>query len=133
MPTFLGGNFAPPLSDEKLSAYRAIVDTLPPSPVKDAMTALLQCCEHWWALPEPQGTKTRAHPSGRGLVVELQVDHAKELDDLIPWKHEIEAVAKLFDGIDPVSEKATRDAAHHLLWHVVELDLGREPLTADKL
>jgi 3-oxoacyl-(acyl-carrier-protein) synthase len=27
----------------------------------------------------------------------------------------------------------TRDAAHHLLWHVNELDLGREPITSDKL
>jgi hypothetical protein len=34
---------------------------------------------------------------------------------------------------DTPSQKSLRDAAFHLLWHVVELDKDREPITADKL
>ena len=133
MLSFIGGNFAPPLSDEKFAAYKALVAVLPASPVRDAMTGLLRCCEKWWQLPEPAGTAIRAHPSGRGVVVALQDDHAAHLDDLIPWDYELEAAQKLFDTIDPVGDKALRDAAFHLLWHVKELSLGREPLTNDLL
>jgi hypothetical protein len=129
--SYIGGNFAPPLSDEKLAAYTALVAGLKPSPVRDAMTSLLRCCAKWWELPEPAGTAARAHPSGRGVVVPLAPGHAKDLDDLIPWGHELKAAEELLDGIDPVGDKALRDAAFHLLWHVKELDLGREPLTND--
>jgi len=128
----IGGCFAPPLSDEKLASYREMVALLPPSPVKDAMTTMLRCCERWWELPEPSGTATRPHPL-RGTVVAIQDDHAKVLDEIIPWGYEIKAAQELFDTINPVADKELRDAAFHLLWHVVELDMGREPLTNDKL
>jgi hypothetical protein len=133
MHQFIGGSFAPPLSDEKFAAYKALAAGLPPSPVKDAMAGMIRCCEAWWGLPEPAGTAVRAHPSGRGQVVALQADHAAALDDLIPWGYELKAAQELFEGIDPAKDKAVRDAAFHLLWHVVELDRGREPLTNDKL
>lgn len=128
-----GGSFAPPLSDETLARYRAMTDGLPASPVKDALAALLHCCGVWWDLPEPTGPARGPHRSGVGAVVRLDADHAAALDPHIPWAHEIEAYKVLFDGISNETAKPLRDAAHHLLWHVVELDLGREPLTADKL
>lgn len=128
-----GGTFAPPLSDEKLIEYRVLADALPASPVKDALLSLLACCEKWWELPEPAATKQWAHPSGKGTVVALQDDHAQALWDLIPWKHELDATQSLFDAIDPAADRDLRNAAFHLLWHVKELDLDREPLTADRL
>jgi hypothetical protein len=129
----VGGSFAPPLSDELLASYKALTDALQPSPVKDAMTALLRCCGVWWDLPEPVGTSSFAHPSGAGTVVRLEAAHAAELDQYIPWQHELSAIQKLFDEIDNESDKQLRDSAFHLLWHVKELDLGREPMTADRL
>jgi hypothetical protein len=132
-PRQVGGSFAPPLDDAKMGAYRAAVAQQSAGPVKDALAALLACCARWWDLPEPQGTRTWDHPSGRGAVVGLEEAHARELDDLIPWAHELDAMQTLFEGIDAAQNKPLRDIAFHLLWHVKELDRGREPLTSDKL
>ena len=140
-----GGSFAPPLSDELLGSYAAMIAALPArSPVRDAMQKLLTCCQAWWELPESSGTESRAHPSGLGTIVDLEAEHQAALWDHIPWSgqaledgtvapDELGAYAKMFDGIDPRADKPLRDAAHHLLWHVVELARDREPLTTDKL
>jgi len=150
----IGGAFAPPLTDELLAKYRTTIDDMPAGPIKDALDSLLPCCEEWWDLPEPNGTKTKPHPVGVGTIVSLQDDHKHVLDEHIPWEHELKAIQDLFDAlptgvtppgqeqfvygvrravvIDPAA-KALRDMAFHLLWHVRELDFGREPLTADKL
>lgn len=130
----IGGSFAPPLTDELLAAYKAMIEALPPqSQIRDAMARLLACCEKWWELPDSIGTEARAHPSGLGTIVPLEAVHQKALWEHIPWPEELEHFGVLFDGIDPVAEKPLRDAAHHLLWHAKELELDREPLTADKL
>lgn len=130
----VGGSFAPPLSDELLKKYETMIEALPArSQVKDAMQRLLDCCAKWWDLPDPQGTDTRPHASGVGTIVDLHEHHAEVLWDHIPWTEELNGMSKLFDGIDNDSQRELRDAAHHLLWHVKELDLDREPLTADKL
>jgi len=129
----VGGSFAPPLTDELLMKYEALVNDLDPQfPVRDAMVKLLDCCKQWWDLPESVG-EGKPHPSGRGNIVGLDEPIKKALWDHIPWSHELKAFGVLFDGIDPVKQKELRDAAHHLLWHVVELDLDREPITTDKL
>lgn len=135
----VGGSFAPPLSDAKFAEYKAMFAALPAGRVRDACDALVKCCEAWWALPEPKAAKGTPHPSGRGLVVELAGDHKKALFDLIPWSRrsngrnepdELEAVGEVLGAI---TDKPLRDAAHHLLWTVHELDLDREPITTDKL
>lgn len=137
-----GGTFAPPLSDELLSAYAATVNALPAGRLKEALNTLLRCCQAWWDLPESNGTASRRHPSGRGQIVDLSADHMQALWDLIPWSaasnghgqpDELEAIQSLCDGIDPVRDRDLRNLAFHLLWHVKELDLDREPLTADQL
>lgn len=127
----IGGSFAPPLSDELLDKYQALI-AQSQGAIKDALTTLLTCCRKWWELPESVGGGN-AHPSGRGFVVEL--DHAikESLWDLIPWPHEIKAMESLLNTLDPVGQKDLRNAAFHLLWHVKELDLDREPITTDKL
>lgn len=132
-PQNIGGSFAPPLTDAKIASYKAAITALPLSPVKDACEVLLTCCEKWWELPEPNGTEVKPHPVGRGQIVSLQSDHAEALEPHIPWKHEIEGMKVLFDGISNETQKPLRDMAHHLLWHVIELDLEREPITADRL
>lgn len=150
----IGGSFAPPLTDELLAKYRKTIKALPAGPVKDALGSLMPCCEKWWDLPEPSGTKTAKHLVGVGTIVSLQDDHRHALDEHIPWEHELDAIQRLFDalptGTTPpgqeqfvdgvrravVTDPAARDLrnmAFHLLWHVRELNLDREPLTADKL
>lgn len=161
-PAFVGGSFAPPLSDEKIEEYKEMIDGLEDGPVKESMTTLMNCCGVWWDLPEPEGTETSIHPATVGrkdlqgrdrqaTIVRLQKDHADALDEHIPWGHELKGMRELFDSLptgisgeemhegrrrnivgDPEA-KALRDAAFHLLWHVIELDLGREPTTTDKL
>jgi hypothetical protein len=129
---FVGGSFAPPLTDAKLAGYRDLIDALPASPVKDAMNTLHACCVAWWALPESTG-KGEPHPSGTGTIVDLDRDAKTALSDLLPWAHELDAMGRLFDGIDPVGQKTLRDAAFHLLWHAKELEQDREPITTDRL
>jgi hypothetical protein len=131
--TRYGGSFAPPLSDDLLTQYRAIIDAQPASAVKDAMATLHNCCAKWWDLPESTGAPGKPHPSGVGMIVDLDAPIAAALAEHIPWAHELEAMKGLFDAISATAQKDLRDAAHHLLWHAVELEHGREPLTNDKL
>lgn len=128
----IGGSFAPPLSDKKLTEYKKLIDGLPASPVKDSMAALHAMCGKWWELPESKGAGSD-HPSGRGFIVPLDAEHVKTLWDHVPWDHELKAMADVFETIDPATDKPLRDAAFHLLWHGVELCKDREPITADKL
>ena len=139
-----GGSFAPPLSDDLLASYQQMTDALPAqSPIRDAMGKLLACCKLWWELPESTGNG-RPHPSGRGLIIDLDKQIADSLWDAIPWggqkledgtvaPDELGGYGKLFDSIDPKKDRELRNAAFHLLWHVTELHLDREPLSSDKL
>jgi hypothetical protein len=131
--TRYGGSFAPPLSDELLNSYKTMIDALPASAVKDAMATLHNCCSKWWELPESVGAPGKPHPCGVGIIVDLDRPIAEALDEHIPWPHELEAMKGLFEQISPASQKELRDAAHHLLWHAIELERDREPLTNDKL
>lgn len=129
----IGGSFAPPLTDELLSSYKSLIDGLDPrSQVRDAMQSLYDCCTAWWNLPESTGDG-RPHPSGRGIIIHLDKAVAEALWDAIPWDDELAVIAMLFDGIDATKDRALRNAAFHLLWHVKELARDREPMTADKL
>jgi hypothetical protein len=127
-----GGSFAPPLTDEKLAAYKQFADAAADPQIRDAMLVLHNCAAQWWEQPESTGDG-RPHPSGRGVIVDLDQPIAAALFDHIPWKDELDVFAARFDGIDAVASKELRDAAFHLLWFARELDLDREPLTANKL
>lgn len=137
--------FAPPLTDEHIATYETMILTLPmPGAVRDAMRECMAPIKLWWELPESKRTDGvklrlfhRTDPSKEREakdvpIVPLEQDHAQQLYDLIPWDYELDAMAKLFETI-PTEEKHLRDAAHHLLWYAKELNLDREPLTADRL
>jgi hypothetical protein len=127
-----GGSFSPPLSDEILASYKTMIDALPASPIKDAMGVLHNCCAKWWDQPESTG-EGKPHPVGKGVIVALDKPIADALWEHIPWKQELDMMAKLFDGIDPDTQSNLRNAAFHLLWHAIELEMDREPITTDKL
>lgn len=133
--------FAPPLTDELLARYRVLSVDLEQSPVRDAMLELLACVEKWWELPEStRKDVTRFAIQHQGKPAEfavqpLEEQYVKELYDVTPWMYELEGVSNsqgtgIFDGL-PAGE--LRNAAFHLLWHVKEITLDREPLTQDKL
>lgn len=132
--------FAPPLSDELLVKYAAMIDALPPAraEIKDAMAACLACVKVWWELPEStgKGDEYRVHHKGEERtfkIVPLDEPHVEALWETTPWLRECKSMQTLFGGIDNATEKPLRDAAHHLLWFATELSLYREPVTADKL
>ena len=130
MATRFGGSFAPPLNDDLVANYKAMAEALPAdSQIRDAMLKLHTCCAQWWELPESTGGG-KPHASGRGTIIGLDEPIKKALWEAIPWRTELDAMAKLFDGIDAIKQKPLRDAAHHLLWHANELDLDREPITS---
>lgn len=127
--------FAPPLTDELLAKYEGLAAGLATSPLKDALLECLTPVKLWWDLPEskadPDKPKLRILHRGEAASVavrDLEPEFAAALFEAIPWDHEIEGIERLFDAI-PVEQKALRDAAFHLLWHVKELNLDREPLT----
>lgn len=135
----VGGSFAPELTAAKLASYKTLAASAPPS-VRDEMLKLVSMVETFRQTPASKNGG-KPHPSGRGTIVPLEDAEIKRIWDLVPWNTEVPGehvnecavLAQLFDGIDPVGQKPLRDAAHHLLWHAVELALDREPLTADKL
>ena len=72
----IGGSFAPPLSDELLAKYKATIDALPPSPLKDAMGVCHNVCAKWWELPDSPGAGV-PHPTGAPIaIVALSADNA---------------------------------------------------------
>lgn len=134
--------FAPPLTDEKLAEYQALIDSCQDIRIKDAMTQCMSCVKAWWELPvsSRRDFKTwsigRRNESGQMKTIEyneipLEEDHIKALDVVTPWDTECTIMGDLFDRIkvgDPL-----RDAAFHLLWFCKEITRDREPLTADVL
>lgn len=129
----IGGYFAPPLSDEILAQYKAMIDALPASALKDGLLVLHNCASKWWEQPESQGAGTR-HPLGVATIVPLDEPIAAALWDHIPWKEEIDAIRRLVRAIPgDQNHKPLRKCANHLVWHARELEKDREPLTNDKL
>ena len=129
--SYIGGSFAPPLTDEALADYHALALAAEPE-VRDAMLELHACVAQWWDLPESTGEGT-PHASGRGQVVALDEPIKAALEQAIPWPRELTAIGTLFETIPAGTEPNLRNAAFHLLWFVTELCLDREPMTADKL
>lgn len=127
-----GGSFAPPLSDDLIASHKLTIEALPESPTKDALVICHNCVAKWWDLPDSSGSG-KPHISGRGLIVDLDKSIAEALWETIPWEKELEMFQQLFDEIDAGSQKELRNLAFHLLWHVKELNLDREPMTNDKL
>jgi hypothetical protein len=129
----IGGSFAPPLTDELLVHYEAMLSTLDPkSQLADAFKICLNCCKQWWEQPESVGPG-KPHPVGVGTIVDLDAPIAAALWEHIPWDDELNVMGQVFEKIDPIAQRELRNAAHHLLWHAKELVRDREPLTADKL
>lgn len=137
-----GGSFAPPLTAEKLAAYRELVPA--DGPVRDAMHGLIVMAETFAQTPA-SGRPGRPHPVGELVtkdgrkyvpqVVPLEDAEVKRIWDVVPWPHELDGLSNkegtgLFDGL---TDKPLRDAAFHMLWLARELALDREPLTTDRL
>lgn len=133
------GCFAPPLTDEAIERYHQLIQAVKDDELREAMEACMDCVKLWWSLPvskdEPGQPITVLHRGKETSFreVPLQDDHVEQLWDVTPWLREVDAMKVLFERISPTSQKELRDAAHHLLWHVQELALYREPLTSDVL
>lgn len=128
----IGGSFAPPLTDEALDKYAKLIDAIPKnSQLRDSLEKVYVCCTKWWDAPESEGTDVHKHPSGRGLIIDLEKNIADSLFDVIPWMEELDIIGNVFDKI--TDNKELRNAAFHMLWHCKELCLDREPMTSDKL
>lgn len=133
--------FAPALTDETLSRYKELALSTT-GELRDGLDRLLHCVGEWWRLPEsksdPSHLKLAIRHRGKDIQVPLtplEDRHVKSLDAVTPWPRELEAYSNdrgtgLFDDL-PAGD--LRNAAFHLLWHVKELALDREPVTQDKL
>lgn len=125
-----GGAFAPPLSQEILDTYASLFGLVADTIQKESLICMLSCVQNWYALPESEGTLAKPHPCGVGTIIPLANDIKNQLALTLPSGPQIliyEAVA------ESITETVLRNAAFHVLWHVKELALGREPITFDKL
>jgi hypothetical protein len=127
----IGGSFAPPLPPERLEEYKALAESADPQ-TADGMRGLVKMLETFSETPR-SAREGQAHPVGRGVIVPLEEAEVKRIWDVAPWREELDMLAGVFDRLDPVAQKALRDAAFHLLWFGYELTMDREPLTADLL
>lgn len=130
-PVRFGGSFAPPLTAEKLAAYRTLAETAEPE-AKDAMQKLLLMAETFQMTGESKLGGT-PHPSGRGTVVPLEEAEKERIFDVVPWEKELRMYGQVFETISHETHPDLRNAAFHLLWYGKELCLDREPITNDKL
>lgn len=125
----IGGSFAPPLDAERLQAYRQAAQSAD-APTRDAMLALANLVEHFQRTG-PSRQPGTPHPSGRGVIVPLEAAEVARIWDHVPWDHELDAMAGLFDQLD--GRSPLRTPAFHLLWYARELAKDREPITCDRL
>lgn len=125
----IGGSFAPPLTPDRLAAYRQAAQSADP-PTRDAILALAAMVEHFQATPASTQAGT-PHPSGRGLIVPLEATEVQRIWDVVPWDHELDAMQMLFDRLD--GKSPLRTPAFHLLWYARELAKDREPITCDRI
>lgn len=129
---YFGGSFAPPITAEKLASYEALASRCEDRQVKDYVGQLL----HMYSVFSQTGQSTEpktSHPSGVGYKQPLTQQEIDRIWDVVPWKEDLDSIAKVFDRIDAGKNKPLRDAAFHLLWFAYELTADREPLTADRL
>lgn len=128
MAVVYGGSFAPPLSEAAVAEYEKLTGSVSPE-AADAMGILLRMVRKFGETPESQQPK-RPHPSLRGHTQPLDTEEVKRLWDWVPWKHELDAYATVFDQLP---SGPARNAAFHLLWFGYELTADREPCTSDRL
>lgn len=139
----IGGSFAPPLSAEKLEEYRGLAVTSDSPATAEAMLKLCKMVEVFQQTP-PSMEPGIPHPVGEFrdarngqlktvTITPLAQAEKERIFDVVPWAHENEMYAKLFDGINAETHKPLRDAAFHLLWFAVELEKDREPITNDRI
>lgn len=129
----IGGSFAPPLTNEILSDYKAVIEaTDAKTPVGSTLRILLNCVERWWELPISGGERI-PHQVDKVTLIKLTDEIQQTLWDYIPWDYELKSMGQILDTISPETQKPLRDMAFHLLWHTVELCLDREPITTDQL
>lgn len=129
----VGGSFAPPLTDELLAKYQLLIEAVSEkTQLREALNECMACCKKWWEIPESNGARV-PHMSGKAMMTPLDVAHQETLWDYIPWEEEIVIIDQQFEKLHPVNQKELRNCAYHLLWHVRELNLDREPITADRI
>lgn len=127
---WIGGSFAPPMTDHKLTRYRELANECEDARVKEAVLKLADMVEFFQKTPESK-EPGKLHPTGKMVVVPLAKAEVERIWDHVPWEYECQALQKLFDEI-PV-RSPMRTPAFHLLWYAFELTKDREPLTSDRL
>jgi hypothetical protein len=105
MPKHIGGNFAPPLTDELLRQYGELIAAVPAkTPLRDALDTLLACVLAWWNVPE-SAAKKRPHPVGRGSIQPLDQATIDALWDRTPYPEELTALEPLLEEIDAAASR----------------------------
>lgn len=145
---------ATPLTEELIAKYDSIIACLPDAmrEVRDAMNECMACVKKWWELPDSTRQDVQRFntlQAGQSKTILVQPLDKQLIDDLwevTPYTRECEPWKELFEAlpsgtveengvcrlVDPAANEL-RNAAFHLLWHVIELSLDREPVTAERL
>jgi hypothetical protein len=112
----IGGNFAPPLTDELLADYRRRIDALPlRTPLRDALELLYACALAWWNVPESTAPAKR-HRVGIGKMQPLDRATIDQLWDTTPYAEECQALEPLLEQVE--AETARRNGELLDKWRV---------------
>lgn len=123
----IGGSFAPPLDDAKLSHYESLAADCTDAQCKDYMQQLCKMLRVFWETGESGRTPEKTQ---LGIaIVPLEDAEIDRIWDFVPWESECDVMGKAFDRLSG----ETRSAAFHLLWFGRELAQDREPTTNDRV
>lgn len=145
--------FAPPLSDELLAKYRALIDDVPAGPLRAALDTCYQAAEAWWNAPESakeevkkikldcyrkvvgEDGKETVEKSTKTLSYQaMDQEIIAQLFDAVPWDWEMKGIYAVTDeAFDGQPETELKTAAYHLRWFAHELSKDREPCTMERI
>lgn len=123
----IGGSFAPPLDDAKLTAYEALAAGCSDEQCKDYLEQLIKMLRVFWQTGE-SSQPAQQTPLGVAIVP-LEDAEIERIWDYVPWESECDTMGVAFDRLSG----EVRNAAYHLLWYARELAKDREPTTSDRI
>ncbi len=124
--------YAHELTDAELASYLDLANKADAA-IKEAMLELYDLVKKWWDIPVSKTPKTPVHVlTAAGLLHDHSTHQLLDEESMEAMKglgFQVDTLLMFQKRFENIQDTATCDAAHHLLWHAIELSQGREPMT----
>ena len=105
----IGGSFAPPLTVEKMTAYKSLAESCDDRKCKGYMNDLIKMVDVFFETPE-SCEKAVKHPAGVGMMVPLEEAEVERIWDCVPWSEECDLIGQALDVLDKEAARKNSDA-----------------------